>query len=94
MKVWLKNQLEELGIQGIIVYIVAFCACTYTAIWLAQPVIGSISGIPSFIIVTMIYLLLLLVILVPVMRVAVFVGAILGAIVEGIFALYNHYKRA
>lgn len=93
MKEWIKNQVDEIGIGGIVAAVIMLGACAYTAIWLAEPFIGGIAGIPSFIFLSMLYILILSLVLMPVIMVAGFVGNVIGFTVEGIIALYRYYKR-
>lgn len=66
MKEFIKNKVDEIGVGGIVAVGIGLGACVYTAIWLAEPFINGITGIPSFIFLSMLYLLILGVVLMPV----------------------------
>lgn len=94
MKEFLKNKVDELGVGGIVLACVMLGTCACTAIWLVEPFLGGVTGVVSFIFLSVLYLLVLSIVLLPVMMLAGFVGNVLGFITEGILALRNHYKRA
>lgn len=93
MKAFIENKIEEVGIAGIVVYVTMYGALAITAIWLAIPFLKAITGIPSFIFLTFIYLFVFVLVAFPVVAVAGIVGNVLGFTVEGIAALYRYAKR-